>query len=929
MTTEFASDDRARSSLGPTDSERVRVIREGVASYLPDIDPEETSEWLESFDDMLSRSGSARARYLMLRLLERAGEQRVAIPALTSTDYVNTIPTEMEPWFPGDEEVERRYRRWIRWNAAIMVHRAQRPGVGVGGHISTYASSASLYEVGFNHFFRGKSHPGGGDQVFIQGHASPGIYARAFLEGRLSADQLDGFRQEHSHPGGGLPSYPHPRLMPHFWEFPTVSMGLGPMNAIFQARFNHYLHDRGIKDTSDQHVWAFLGDGEMDEPESRGQIQIAANEGLDNLTFVVNCNLQRLDGPVRGNGKIIQELESFFRGAGWNVIKVVWGREWDALLHADKDGALVNLMNTTPDGDFQTYKANDGAYVKEHFFGRDPRTKALVQNMSDAEIWNLKRGGHDYRKVYAAYRAAMEHKGQPTVILAKTIKGYTLGSHFQGRNATHQMKKLALQDLKDFRDSIRIPITDAELEADPYLPPYYHPGKESPEIRYLLDRRRSLGGFLPERRTKSKALTLPPKEIYAPLKGGSGPQQVATTMATVRVFKELLRDAGIGKRIVPIIPDEARTFGMDSWFPTLKIYNRHGQLYTAVDAQLMLAYKESETGQILHEGINEAGSTSSFTAVGTSYSTHDEPMIPVYIFYSMFGFQRTGDGFWAAADQMARGFVLGATAGRTTLTGEGLQHADGHSLLLASSNPAVVAYDPAFAYELAHIVESGLSRMYGENSENVYFYITIYNEPYHQPAEPENLDVDGLLRGIYRFRTAAEPRSNTAQILASGVSMPDALRAADLLAQRWDVAADVWSVTSWNELRRDGVETDKQILRHPDRPAPVPFVTEVLGSTAGPVVAVSDWMRSVPEQIRPWVPGSYVTLGTDGFGFSDTRPAARRFFNTDAESVVVAVLEALARDGAIDPSVAVAAAREYRIDDVMAAPEQTSDPGVA
>ncbi len=932
MTAQFARDQRSQGPGGSPESDRVRVIRDGVASYLPDIDPEETSEWLESFDDLLSRSGPARARYLMLRLLERAGEQRVALPALTSTDYVNTIPTELEPWFPGDEDVERRYRRWIRWNAAIMVHRAQRPGVGVGGHISTYASSAALYEVGFNHFFRGKSHPGGGDQVYIQGHASPGIYARAFLEGRLSANRLDGFRQEHSHPGGGLPSYPHPRLMPDFWEFPTVSMGLGPMNAIYQARFNHYLHDRGIKDTSDQHVWAFLGDGEMDEPESRGLIQVAANEALDNLTFVVNCNLQRLDGPVRGNGKIIQELESFFRGAGWNVIKVVWGREWDALLQADKDGALVNLMNTTPDGDFQTYKANDGTYVREHFFGRDPRTKALVQNMSDAEIWNLKRGGHDYRKVYAAYRAAMDHKGQPTVILAKTIKGYTLGSHFQGRNATHQMKKLALQDLKDFRDFMRIPISDAQLEENPYLPPYYHPGPDTPEIRYLLDRRTALGGFLPERRTTSKALALPPSEVYKPLKAGSGNQAVATTMATVRIFKELLREAGenaVGRRIVPIIPDEARTFGMDSWFPTLKIYNRNGQLYTAVDAQLMLAYKESEKGQILHEGINEAGSTASFTAVGSSYSTHNEPMIPVYIFYSMFGFQRTGDSFWAAADQMARGFVLGATAGRTTLTGEGLQHADGHSMLLASTNPAVVAYDPAFAYELAHIVESGLNRMFGKDPENVFFYITIYNEPYLQPAEPENLDVENLLRGMYRYRPAGQARTSTAQILASGVAMPDALRAADMLAQRWDVAADVWSVTSWNELHRDGLAVEKEILRHPDRPAPTPFVTRVLSRTTGPVVAVSDWMRAVPEQIRPWVPNTYVTLGTDGFGFSDTRPAARRYFNTDAESVVVAVLEALARDGEIDPSVPVAAAREYRIDDVLAAPEQTSDPGVA
>jgi pyruvate dehydrogenase E1 component len=930
VTTEFARDQRTQS--GPTESERVRVIREGVASYLPDIDAEETAEWLESFDDLLARSGPARARYLMLRLLERAGEQRVAIPALTSTDYVNTIPTEMEPWFPGDEEVERRYRRWIRWNAAIMVHRAQRPGVGVGGHISTYASSASLYEVGFNHFFRGKSHPGGGDQVFIQGHASPGIYARAFLEGRLTEDKLDGFRQEHSHPGGGLPSYPHPRLMPDFWEFPTVSMGLGPMNAIYQARFNHYLHDRGIKDTADQHVWAFLGDGEMDEPESRGLIQLAANEALDNLTFVVNCNLQRLDGPVRGNGKIIQELESFFRGAGWNVIKVVWGREWDALLHADKDGALVNLMNSTPDGDYQTYRANDGAYLREHFFGRDPRTKELVSRMSDAELWTLKRGGHDYRKVYAAYRAAMEHKGQPTVILAKTIKGYSLGAHFQGRNATHQMKKLGLQDLKDFRDAIRIPITDAQLEENPYLPPYYHPGPESPEIRYLQDRRTALGGPLPQRRNSAKALTLPSRDVYKPLKGGSGNQAVATTMATVRVFKELLRETGenaVGKRIVPIIPDEARTFGMDSWFPTLKIYNRLGQLYTAVDAQLMLAYKESPQGQILHEGINEAGSCASFTAVGTSYSTHDEPMIPVYIFYSMFGFQRTGDSFWAAADQMARGFVLGATAGRTTLTGEGLQHADGHSQLLASTNPAVVAYDPAFAYEVAYIIESGLARMFGENPENVFFYITIYNEPYAQPAEPENLNVEHLLKGMYRFRPASEKRSNVAQILASGVSMPDALRAADMLAERWDVAADVWSVTSWNELHRDGLEVEKERLRHPDRPTRTPFVTEALSKTAGPVIAVSDWMRAVPDQIRQWVPNTYLTLGTDGFGFSDTRTAARRYFNTDAESVVVAVLEALARDGEIDPSVAISAAQEYRIDDVMAAPEQTSDPGVA
>lgn len=911
--------------------ERVHVIRDGLAAHLPDIDPEETAEWLESFDSVLRSGGQQRARYLMLRLLERARESRVGVPSLTYTDYVNTIPTEQEPWFPGDEEVERRYRAWIRWNAAIMVHRAQRPGIGVGGHISTYASSASLYEVGFNHFFRGKNHPGGGDQVFIQGHASPGVYARAFLEGRLTADQLDGFRQELSHggPGAGLPSYPHPRLMPDFWEFPTVSMGLGPMNAIYQARFNRYLHARGIKDTSQQRVWAFLGDGEMDEPESRGLIHVAANEGLDNLTFVVNCNLQRLDGPVRGNGKIIQELEAFFRGAGWNVIKVIWGREWDALLAADRDGALINLMNTTPDGDYQTYKANDGAYVREHFFGRDPRTKELVAHMTDEEIWNLKRGGHDYRKIYAAYKAATEHVGQPTVILAKTIKGYGLGPHFEARNATHQMKKLALEDLKAFRDTLRIPISDEELERDPYLPPYYHPGMDAPEIQYMLERRRQLGGFVPERRSKSRPLVLPGDKVYDVVRKGSGKQEVATTMAFVRLLKDLAKDPEIGPRFVPIIPDEARTFGMDSMFPTQKIYNPQGQLYTSVDAKLMLAYKESQQGQILHEGINEAGSTASFTAAGTSYATHGEPMIPVYIFYSMFGFQRTGDGLWAAADQMARGFVLGATAGRTTLTGEGLQHNDGHSLLLAHTNPAVVAYDPAWAYEIGHIVKDGLRRMYGENPEDVFYYITVYNEPYLQPAEPENLDVEGLLRGLYRYKPAEGSSGPRVQLLASGVAMPWALKAQQMLAEEWGVQADVWSATSWGELRREAVECERYNLLHPEAEPRVPYVTQVLGDQPGPVVAVSDWMRAVPDLIRPYVPKDMITLGTDGFGFSDTRPAARRHFLVDAESITVAALSALARQGEVERSTVAEAARRYRIDDVQAAGPQTSDPGVA
>ncbi|HEY0639251.1 MAG TPA: pyruvate dehydrogenase (acetyl-transferring), homodimeric type [Pseudonocardiaceae bacterium] len=908
-----------------------------MAAHLPDVDPDETSEWLDSFDAALQAGGPQRARYLMLRMLERARERHVGVPSLTSTDYVNTIPTESEPWFPGDEEVERRYRAWIRWNAAVMVHRAQRPGVGVGGHISTYASSAALYEVGFNWFFRGKDHPGGGDQVYIQGHASPGIYARAFLEGRLSAQHLDGFRQELSRggPGGGLPSYPHPRLMPDFWEFPTVSMGLGPINAIYQARFNRYLDDRGITEAGNRHVWAFLGDGEMDEPESRGAIQMAAIEGLDNLTFVVNCNLQRLDGPVRGNGKIIQELESFFRGAGWNVIKVIWGREWDALLHADRDGALVNLMNTTPDGDYQTYKANDGAYVREHFFGRDPRTKSLVNAMSDDQIWNLKRGGHDYRKVYAAYQAATEHHGQPTVILAKTIKGYGLGPRFAGRNATHQMKKMTLEDLKLFRDEQRIPIADAELERDPYLPPYYNPGPDAPEIQYMIERRRALGGFLPERRGKSKALVLPGDKVYDVLRRGSGKQDVATTMAFVRLLRELIKDPEIGARFVPIIPDEARTFGMDSMFPTQKIYNPHGQLYTSVDAKLMLAYKESQQGQILHEGINEAGSAASFTAAGSSYATHGEPMIPIYIFYSMFGFQRTGDALWAAADQMTRGFLLGATAGRTTLTGEGLQHNDGHSHLLASTNPAVVAYDPAYGYEVAHIVRDGLRRMYGDAPEDVFYYLTVYNEPYPQPAEPENLDVDGLLRGLYRYQAAPEGAEGPrVQLLASGVAVPWTVRAAELLRDDWGVTADVWSVTSWTQLRRDAVDAERHNLMHgavnggPAEPR-VPYVTSALSGAPGPVVAVSDWMRALPDLVRPYVPTDMVSLGTDGFGLSDTRPAARRHFLVDAESVVVGALLALAGRGEVPADAPREAARRYQLDDPAAAGPQTSDPGDA
>jgi pyruvate dehydrogenase E1 component len=825
-----------------------------IVDQLVDIDPTETAEWNASFDAALANAGPVRARYLMLSLLKRAQEKNIGISGLRATDYINSIPSDSEPAFPGDEAIERRIRAFNRWNAAMLVHRAQRPGVGVGGHISTYASSASLYEVGFNHFFRGQDHPGGGDQIFFQGHASPGMYARAFLEGRFTENQLDGFRQELSHKGGGLSSYPHPRLMPDFWQFPTVSMGIGPLNAIYQARFNRYLHNRGIKDTSQQHVWAFLGDGEVDEVDTLGAIGLATRENLDNLTFVVNCNLQRLDGPVRGNGKIIQELESIFRGAGWNVLKVVWGREWDPLLAQDREGALVDLMNKTLDGDYQTFKAESGKFVRDNFFARDPRTAAMVANWSDDQIWGLRRGGHDYRKLFAAYTAAMNSNGRPTVILAKTVKGWTLGSHFEGRNSTHQMKKMSMEDIVEFRDRLGIPIADDQLDAK--LPPYYRPAEDSVEAKYLQERRAALGGSIPSRRKISRPLPQPDDAVYDSVRRGSGQQEVATTMAFVRMLKDLIKDPGLGSRLVPIIPDEARTFGMDSLFPTLKIYSPNGQKYLSVDRELMLSYKESTAGVILHEGINEAGSVASFTAVGSSYSTHDEPMIPIYIFYSMFGFQRTGDAFWAAADQLVRGFVVGATAGRTTLNGEGLQHEDGHSHLLASTNPAIVSYDPAFGFELGHIVKDGLRRMYGENSENVYYYLTVYNEPYMQPAEPENLDVEGLLKGIYLYAPAEIRSKKKAQILASGVGVNWALKAQKLLAEDWGVAASVWSVTSWNELRRDGLETDSHNLLHPSDNKQA-YVTKKLASAEGPVIAVSDFMRAVQDQIAPWVPGEF------------------------------------------------------------------------
>lgn len=931
------SDAEKKSQVTP----RASVIHEGLPTQLPDIDPDETQDWLASFDAMVGDRGRDRARYVMLRLLERAREQSVGVPALRSTDYINTIPPEREPWFPGDEEIERRIRAFIRWNAAVTVSDANRPGLEVGGHIATYQSSASLYEVGFNHFFKGKDAEGGGDQVYIQGHASPGVYARAFLEGRLTQQQLMRFRQEVQHgPGAGLPSYPHPRLMPDFWEFPTVSMGLTAINSIYQARFNRYLMHRGIKDTSQQHVYAFLGDGEMAEPESLGALRVAAREELDNLTWVINCNLQQLDGPVTGNGKIIQELESYFRGAGWNVIKVIWGREWDELLARDVDGVLVNAMNSTPDGAFQTFSVEDGAYNREHFFGQDARLRKMVEHMTDRQIEKLPRGGHDYRKVYAAFEAASKHSGQPTVILAHTIKGWTIEG-LEGKNASHQMKKLKIADLKKFRDRLYLPMSDKELE-EAYeasgTAPFFHPGEDSPEIQYMLDRRRQLGGSLPRRVVRAKPLKVPGDETYKELKQGSGKAKVATTMAVVRLLRDWMKDKEIGARLVPIAPDEYRTFGMDSMFPSAMVYNPAGQRYESVDRKLLLKWREDQKGQLLHEGISEAGAMASATAAGSSYATHGEVMIPFYIFYSMFGFQRTGDSIWAMADQLARGFLIGATAGRTTLTGEGLQHADGHSPLLAATNPAVVHYDPAHAYEVGHIMQDGLRRMYTPSEEhpegeNVIFYMTVYNEPLSQPAEPEGLDVQQLLQGMYKFADAPEVPGNgdapKVQLLASGVGFPWILKAQQMLAEEWGVAAELWSVTSWNELSREAIACEKWSLNHPEEEPRTPYVTRLLADATGPVLAVSDYQRAVQLQIAPWVPEDFHALGTDGFGFADTRPAARRFFQVDAESVVVATLRALALRGEVKPEVVSEAFAKYRIDDPTAVADVEQEGGDA
>jgi pyruvate dehydrogenase E1 component len=872
---------------------------------LPDRDASETSDWIDSLDSVIENEGRARAQFILYRVLKRARQQNLGLPPLTATRYINTISPEQEPEFPGDEEMEHRIRRMIRWNAVAMVLRANNRAPGIGGHLATYASAATLYEVGFNHFFRGKDSDGRGDQIFFQGHAAPGMYARAFLEGRLTEDHLDHFRQE-VQPGRGLSSYPHPRLMPDFWEFPTVSMGLGPLAAIYQARFNRYLQQRGIKDTSNNRVWAFLGDGETDEPEAMGALSIAAREGLDNLMFVVNCNLQRLDGPVRGNGKIIQELESVFRGAGWNVIKVIWGREYDDLLARDVDGVLVDKMQDTLDGEYQKFSVETGAYIREHFFGPDQRLKDLVAHLSDDEIAKLRRGGHDYSKVYAAYDAATKAHGRPTAILAKTVKGWTLGTGVEGRNITHQAKKMTEAELKVFRDRLELPISDAKLKDAPY----YHPGDDAPEIQYLNDRRAALGGHMPRRVVVTKTLELPGDPVYGEFMTGSGTQEVSTTMAFAKLLRNLLRDKALGDRIVPIIPDEARTFGMDPLFKEVGIYSALGQLYDPVDSNLVLSYRESKDGQVLEEGITEAGASADFQAAGTSYATHAEPMIPFYIFYSMFGFQRTGDEFWAFADSRGRGFLLGATAGRTTLNGEGLQHEDGQSLVVASVIPNIRLYDPAFAYETATIVRDGINRMYGENAQDVFYYLTLYNENYSMPERPESVTDDDIVGGLYRFKAAPEgvgPQGQApvrATLLAGGSIMQQALRAQQMLAER-GVAAEVWSALSYQLLRNEALEADRFNRLHPDRTPRVPRVTQLLREPAeqGPIVAVSDFITAWPDLISRWVPGGWWrTLGTDGFGRSDTREALRRFFEIDAESIVAATLAELARCGRIDPN---------------------------
>ncbi|WP_133129641.1 pyruvate dehydrogenase (acetyl-transferring), homodimeric type [Legionella yabuuchiae] len=870
-----------------------------------DIDPVETREWLDALESVVAHEGSDRAKFILKQLLEQANASGIKLASSIHTPYRNTIRPHEEQQMPPDEGIAKRISALIRWNAVAMVLRAGKYAPELGGHIATYASASTLYEIGFNYFFKGPE-KNGGDLLYIQGHSSPGIYARAFLEGRLSEQQLDHFRQEVE--VDGLSSYPHPWLMGDFWQFPTVSMGLGPLQAIYQARFLKYLEHRGLIENNGRKVWAFLGDGETDEPESLGALTIAAREKLDNLIFVINCNLQRLDGPVRGNGKIIQELEGVFRGAGWNVIKVIWGGRWDPLLARDKDGILQKRMEECVDGDYQAYKANDGAYVREHFFNQYPELKKMVEHMSDEEIWRLNRGGHDAQKVYAAYAEAVAHTGTPTVVLAKTIKGYGMGAAGEGMNITHQQKKMTVEQLRAFRDRFSIPVSDDKITDVPF----YRPDEDSPEIQFLRKQREALGGFLPHRSHECESLSVPELEAFSTVTKNSGDREISTTMAFVRILSVLLKDKELGKRIVPIVPDECRTFGMEGLFRQVGIYSPVGQLYTPVDHEQVMFYKEAKDGQILEEGINEAGAFCSWIAAATSYSTNSLPMIPFYIYYSMFGFQRVGDLAWAAGDMKARGFLLGGTAGRTTLAGEGLQHQDGHSQIYASTIPNCVSYDPTYAYELAVIIQDGLRRMY-KNQENVFYYITVMNENYHHPDMPEGVE-EGIIKGMYLIEKCAKPSKKHVQLMGSGTILREVLEASSMLKEDFSITSDVWSVTSFNELRKEGLEVERFNRMHPGEQPRESYVTQQLADMKGPVIAATDYIRLYADQIRQFINVPYTTLGTDGFGRSDTRAKLRHFFEVDAKFIVVAALTALANEGTIPKSTVKDAFKRYDID---------------
>ncbi len=880
-----------------------------MTSFNPfdDIDPVETNEWLESIDSVLTTHGPERAHFLLNRMIDFARRSGAYLPYSPNTAYLNTISTGRQPEYPGDRSLERRIEAFIRWNAMAMVVKANLQSTEYGGHLSSYASSATMYEVGFNHFWRGASEKHPGDMVFIQGHSAPGVYARAYLEGRLNESRLARFRREVGEQG--LSSYPHPWLMPNFWQFPTVSMGLGPMMAIYQARFMRYMEHREMVPPSDRKIWAFLGDGEMDEPESMGAITMPVREGLDNLIFVVNCNLQRLDGPVRGNGKIIQELEAAFGGAGWNVIKVVWGSRWDPLLAQDHQGILKRLMEETVDGEYQTYKARSGAYVREKFFGKHPETAAMVANMSDEEVWRLNRGGHDPLKVYAAYDAAIKTEGKPTIILVKTVKGFGLGAAGEGQNTAHQQKKMDLDALRVFRDRFNIPVSDKELEGVPF----YKPAADSAELEYLHERREALGGFLPKRRRKSTVkMPVPGLEIFKSQIDGTGEREASTTMAFVRILTALARDKQIGKHVVPIVPDEARTFGMEGMFRQIGIYASKGQLYEPEDAGELMYYREDKKGQILEEGINEGGAFCSWLAAGTAYSNHNVPMIPFYIYYSMFGFQRIGDFIWAGGDQQARGFLIGGTAGRTTLAGEGLQHQDGHSLVHASTVPNCRSYDPTYAYELAVIIQDGLRRMIGDQ-ENVFYYITCMNENYVHPPMPAGVE-DGILKGMYLLDVSEKPGKVRVQLMGSGTILREVIAAGELLEADFDIPTDIWSVTSFNELRREALEIERWNQLHPAEEPRKCYIEQCLADRPGPYVAATDYMKIVPDQIQRWVPGTFVSLGTDGYGRSDGRDALRQHFEVDKRYIAVTALKALADDGRIDQKTVAEAISKYGID---------------